>query len=133
MLNKIIYYLRIFSFLIYMIISILLLPFVLKCEKIGIFFLVTLFLFIAITLFSMFSKKDIYIKTKSYNLVIIALSIYIAIVYSRTLLDERLTLSGLYTINLNYCKMNFILLGLVMIGITLNTVVLYLMDEGDKK
>ena len=35
------------------------------------------------------------------------------------------------TISLDYCKMNFIWIGLVMIGITLNTVVLYLMDEGD--
>lgn len=133
MINKVIYYLRIVSFLLYLIITIFLLPFVFECGKIGIFFLVSLFLFIAITLFSMFSKKKIYIKTKSYNLIIIALTLYLGIVYYRILLDERLKLSGLYTVSLDYCKMNFILLGLVMIGIILNTVVLYLVDEGDNK
>ena len=41
--------------------------------------------------------------------------------------------TGLYTLNNNYCKMNFVLLGLVMIGIMLNTIVLYLADESGEK
>lgn len=130
MLNKIIYYLRIVSFILY-VVTIYLLPIIIKSGKTGIFFLVTLFLFVAITLFSMFSKKEIYIKTKSYNLIIIALAIYLTVVCYRTIFDSRLALTELYTISLDYCRMNFILIGLVMIGITLNTVVLYLMDEGD--
>ena len=130
MLNKTIYYLRIVSFILYLVITIYLLPIIIKSGKTGIFFLVTLFLFVAITLFSM---KEIYIKTKSYNLIIIALAIYLGVVCYRTIFDSRLALKELYTISLDYCKMNFILIGLVMIGITLNTVVLYLMDEGDKK
>ena len=131
MFNKTIYYLRIVSFILYLVITIYLLPIIIKSGKTGIFFLVTLFLFVAITLFSMFSKKEIYIKTKSYNLIIIALAIYLGVVCYRTIFDSRLALTELYTISLDYCRMNFILIGLVMIGITLNTVVLYLMDEGD--
>lgn len=133
MIDKVIYYLRFIFFILYLIITILLLPFVFKTGRIGIFFLVTLFLFIAMTLFSILSKKEIYLKTKSYNLVIIALTIYISIVYYRVSLDERLRLTGLYTVSLDYCKLNFILLGLVMIGICLNTIVLYLIDEGDNE
>ncbi len=133
MLNKVIYYLRIVSFILYLVITIYLLPIIIKCGKTGIFFLVTLFLFIAITLFSMFSKKEIYIKTKSYNLVIIALAFYLGIVCYRTLSNSEVILNELYAINLEYCKMNFILIGLVMIGIMLNTIVLYLTDEGDNK
>ena len=77
----------------------------------------------------MFSKKEIYIKTKSYNLVIIALAFYLGIVCYRTLSNSEVILNELYAINLEYCKMNFILIGLVMIGIMLNTIVLYLTDE----
>ena len=56
MLNKTIYYLRIVSFILYLVVTIYLLPIIIKSGKTGIFFLVTLFLFVAITLFSMFSK-----------------------------------------------------------------------------
>ena len=84
MLNKTIYYLRIVSFILYLVITIYLLPIIIKSGKTGIFFLVTLFLFVAINLFSMFSKKEIYIKTKSYNLIIID--------------DEMKPISGLETL-----------------------------------
>ena len=125
MLNKILYYLRCLFFIIYLIINIFLLPFVLKTEQVGIFFLLTLFLFITLVLFSIFSKRKIYIITKSYNLVIIALTIYIGIVYS------RLLTTNLYTVSVSYCRLNLILLSLVMIGIMLNTIILYLVKEGD--
>ena len=125
MLNKILYYLRCLFFIIYLIINIFLLPFVLKTEQVGILFLLTLFLFITLVLFSIFSKKKIYIITKSYNLVIIALTIYICIVYS------RLLTTSLYTVSVSYCRLNLILLSLVMIGIMLNTIILYLVKEGD--
>lgn len=130
MINKVTYYLRMIFLTLYLILAIYLVPIILKCDKEGCFFLVTLFLFIAMNLFSMLSKKQIYINTKSYNIVIIALSIYMEIICYRTLFDSRL-LTGMYTISFKYCKVNFVLLGLVMIGIILNTVVLYLMDEGD--
>ncbi len=82
----------------------------------------------------MFSKKEIYIKTKSYNLIIIALAIYLGVVCYRTIFDSRLALTELYTISLDYCKMNFILIGLVMIGITFkySSIISSLIDEGDK-
>ena len=133
MISKIIYYPRIVAFILYLILTIFLLPTIFKSGRVGIFFLVTLFLFIAMTLFSMLSKKEIYLKTKSYNLIIIALAIYVCIVCYRVNLDTKLISTGLYIINMKYSKINFILLGLVMIGITLNTIVLYLADESGEE
>lgn len=64
MLNKTIYYLRIVSFILYLVVTIYLLPIIIKSGKAGIFFLVTLFLFVAITLFSMFSKKKYILRLR---------------------------------------------------------------------
>lgn len=133
MISKIIYYIRLVSFIIYIIISILLLPYIFKCNKEGFFFLLVLLLYIVLTAFSILTRKKIYEKTISYNIVMIALAIYLGIVYLRTMNDERLAATGLYTFNFDYCRMNFILLGLVMIGIMLNTIVLYIADESGEK
>lgn len=130
MISKSIYYTRLISFIIYLILAILLLPSVFKGEMEGFFFLLVLFLYIIINIFSILTRKKIYQRTISYN---IALTIYLLIVYLRTVSDERLVATGLYTLNNNYCKMNFVLLGLVMIGIMLNTIVLYLADESGEK
>ena len=100
----------------------------------GFFFpFLVLFLYIVINIFSILTRKKIYQRTISYNMVMIALTIYLLIVYLRTVSDARLVATGLYTLNTNYCKMNFIILGLVMIGIMLNTIVLYLADERSEK
>lgn len=133
MISKSIYYIRLVSFIIYLILAILLLPSVFKGEIEGFFFLLVLFLYIVINIFSILTRKKIYQRTISYNMVMIALTIYLLIVYLRTVSDERLVATGLYTLNNNYCKMNFVLLGLVMIGIMLNTIVLYLADESGEK
>lgn len=133
MISKSIYYIRLVSFIIYLILAILLLPSVFKGEIEGLFFLLVLFLYIVINIFSILTRKKIYQRTISYNMVMIALTIYLLIVYLRTVSDARLVATGLYTLNNNYCKMNFVLLGLVMIGIMLNTIVLYLADESGEK
>ena len=133
MISKSIYYTRLISFIIYLILAILLLPSVFKGEMEGFFFFLVLFLYIIINIFSILTRKKIYQRTISYNMVMIALTIYLLIVYLRTVSDERLVATGLYTLNNNYCKMNFVLLGLVMIGIMLNTIVLYLADESGEK
>ena len=133
MIIKSIYYIRLVSFIIYLILAILLLPSVFKGEMEGFFFLLVLFLYIIINIFSILTRKKIYQRTISYNMVMIALTIYLLIVYLRTVSDARLVATGLYTLNTNYCKMNFIILGLVMIGIMLNTIVLYLADERSEK
>lgn len=133
MISKSIYYTRLISFIIYIVLAIFLLPYVFQSGMEGFFFLLVLFLYIIINIFSILTRKKIYQKTNSYNLVMIALTIYLLIVYLRTVSDERLVATGLYTLNNNYCKMNFVLLGLVMIGIMLNTIVLYLADESGEK
>lgn len=133
MISKSIYYIRLVSFIIYLILAILLLPSVFKGGMEGFFFLLVLFLYIIINIFSILTRKKIYQRTISYNMVMIALTIYLLIVYLRTVSDARLVATGLYTLNTNYCKMNFIILGLVMIGIMLNTIVLYLADERSEK
>ena len=133
MISKSIYYIRLVSFIIYLILAILLLPSVFKGEIEGFFFLLVLFLYIVINIFSILTRKKIYQRTISYNMVMIALTIYLLIVYLRTVSDARLVATGLYTLNTNYCKMNFIILGLVMMFTTEHIASGYIADERSEK
>ena len=60
---------------------------------------------------------------------IIAAVVYLAIVVVRCLEAVHQYNSNLYILNMEYCKTNFIILSFVLIGILLNTMVLFLSDN----
>lgn len=132
MFKKSVYYLRIGLLIVFFFFLFLLLEYVFQSGWQGMFFLLSTFIFIGVMLWSLLSQKKIYQRSLSYNLVIIALICYLGVIVWRINLDPRLQVTELYTLNLEYCQVNFIILGLIMVGIVLNTFVLSLYEEEER-
>ena len=127
MLKKIIYYLRVVSVLMFVVFICLLLDVIFKCNGFGISFLVMCGMFILINIFTILSRKDIYKELISYNLISIALTVYLGIIIIRLYTDYRAN-SLIYTLNYDYFKTNFVIIDLVILGIILNTLFIYFCD-----
>ena len=127
MLKKLIYYLRIVSIVLFIVFVYLLLDVILDCGIFGISFLVMCSLFILINIFTVLSRKDIYKELVSYNLISLALTIYLGIIVTKLYTDYNAH-SLMYTLNYDYFKTNFIIVDLVILGIILNTLFIYFWD-----
>ncbi len=133
MLAKIIYRLRLIASIVYIIFIYFLLSIIFESGWQGIIFLVLSLVFLMATLLSLLSHKEIFKKTISYNIVIIASVVYLGIITFRCLQVVNEYNSALYSLNMEYCKTNFIILSFVLIGILLNTMVLFLSDNTKQK
>lgn len=129
MLRKILYYLRSISVGFYIIMIFFLLPLVFKSHWAGIIFLIMTCLFLLIILWSLLTQRRILQESISYNLIIIALACYLGVIVGRFFFDSRLQISSLYTVNMEYFKTNFIILSIVMLGVILNTFILFWYDK----
>ena len=127
MLEKITYYLRIISLIFFVVFISLLLEIIFNCGVFGISFLVMCGLFILINIFTVLTRKPIYKELVSYNLISIALTIYLGIIVIKLYTDYRAN-SLMYTLNYDYFKTNFIIIDLVILGIILNTLFIYFLD-----
>lgn len=127
MLEKITYYLRIISLIFFVVFISLLLEIIFNCGVFGISFLVMCGLFILINIFTVLTRKPIYKELVSYNLISIALTIYLGIIVIKLYTDYRAN-SLMYTLNYDYFKTNFIIIDLVILGIILNTLFIYFFD-----
>ena len=127
MLEKITYYLRIISLIFFVVFISLLLEIIFNCGVFGISFLVMCGLFILINIFTVLTRKTIYKELVSYNLISIALTIYLGIIVIKLYTDYRAN-SLMYTLNYDYFKTNFIIIDLVILGIILNTLFIYFFD-----
>ena len=83
MYKKIAYYLRIISVVLFIVFVCLLLEVIFNCGVFGISFLVMCSLFILINIFTVLSRKDIYKELVSYNLISLALTIYLGIIVTK--------------------------------------------------
>ena len=128
-LTKIIYGLRLIASFLYVVLIYLLLNIIFESGWQGMVFLILSLAFIVVTLVTLLSHKEIFQKTISYNIVIIAAVVYLAIVVVRCFEAVHQYNSNLYILNMEYCKTNFIILSFVLIGILLNTMVLFLSDN----
>ena len=127
MFNKIIYYLRIISLIFFVIFISLLLKIIFNSGIFGISFLIMCILFILINIFTVLTRKEIYKKLISYNLISTALTFYLGIIVVKLYTDYRAN-SLMYTLNYDYFKTNFIIIDLVILGIILNTLFIYFLD-----
>ena len=127
MFNKIIYYLRIISLIFFVIFISLLLKIIFNSGIFGISFLIMCSLFILINIFTVLTRKEIYKKLISYNLISTALTFYLGIIVVKLYTDYRAN-SLMYTLNYDYFKTNFIIIDLVILGIILNTLFIYFLD-----
>ena len=123
MISKFFYYLRFLFFLCYLLLCSSILDYIFACGLIGILFLICTIIYIIVILFTHLSRNKLYKVTISYNCSIIFLTIYFFVINSRLFFDHAKL--QLYTINIHYLKVNFIFLIFIMIGIIINTFLLY--------
>lgn len=127
--KKILYGLRLLADIFFLVLLIPMLPYIYQSSWQGFLFLGVTFIYTGMTLWTLLSKREVYKNTLSYNLIMIFVFLYFALITSRILLDTRLQLSDLYTINIAYCKNNFFLLSLILIGMFCNTILLALAED----
>lgn len=129
MIKKTIYYFRIFCCILYLLMSISLLSYAFQSGFVGILFLICCSLFTVSILIGLLSNKKCYKEVISYNLLIIFLTGYFAIICSRLLFSSYLSMPMLYTINLQYCQVNFFILSIVSVGVAISSLILYFSCE----
>ena len=131
MLKSFFYYLRLLSVLIFIILISLLLDVIFSSHVVGISFLIMSILFIMINIFTILSRKKIYKELISYNLISIALTIYLALITFRYY-NEYQPSNPFLELNYDYFQTNFIIISLVILGIILNTIFIYFFDSKEK-
>ena len=131
MLKSIFYYLRLLSVLIFIILISLLLDVIFSSHTVGISFLVMDILFIMINVFTILSRKKIYKEVISYNLISVALTIYLTLITFRYY-NEYQPNNPLLELNYDYFQTNFIIMSLVILGIILNTIFIYFLEPKEK-
>ncbi len=127
MLKKVVYYLRIFSVIFFVIFICFLLNVIFDCGFSGISFLIMSLLFILINIFTVLSNKKIYKELISYNLISFTLTFYLGIIAIRLYFNYKAS-NTFYMINYDYFKTNFVIIDLVILGIILNTFFIYFYD-----
>lgn len=126
--NKVLYYMSLISEILFLIMVSFLLPLLLQIGFVGILFLVTVLILIGLRLFMIITRKKVVQEVKIYNILTIALTFYLGIIFTRILL-VKLQSSVLYELSMVYCRNNFFLLSLTMICMILNTIILVFIRE----
>ena len=126
MFRCIIYYLRLIAILVFILLVSLLLKVIFNCDLFGVSFLIMCILFILTNIFTLLTRKDVYKKLISYNLISIALTFYLGIIVYKFYSD--VSVSNFNLINYDYFRVNFIIIDLVILGIILNTLFLSFWD-----
>ncbi len=126
MFRCIIYYLRLIAILVFILLVSLLLKVIFNCDLFGVSFLIMCILFILTNIFTLLTRKDVYKKLISYNLISIALTFYLGIIVYKFYSD--VSVSNFNLINYDYFRINFIIIDLVILGIILNTLFLSFWD-----
>lgn len=126
--NKVLYYMSLISEILFLIMVSFLLPLLLQIGFVGILFLVTVLILIGLRLLMIITRKKVVQEVKIYNILTIALTFYLGIIFTRILL-VKLQSSVLYELSMVYCRNNFFLLSLTMICMILNTIILVFIRE----
>ena len=124
--NKILYYMSVISQALFLIMVIILLPYILDSSWPGIMFLAVTIFYIGLCLIILLKARKKMQTATSYHILNIALAFYLGIIFTRILL-VKLQPSVLYELNMTYCKNNFFLLSITMICVILNTFMLLIM------
>ena len=112
--DKILYVLANISIVLDLIIIIKLLPVIYKSSWQGILLLVSLTLFLIVRLYFQLPKNKFITK-------ILFLTLYLVIVFSKICISINFKSYLLFYTNIDYCKTNFLILSIAMIGICINS------------
>ncbi len=117
--KKFVYRSSLISLIIFIYMVITLLPYIFDSSYYGYFFLVTLLCFLTRIFYLVFSKYQEFKNAFSYHLFLIGTTLYLGILYVKL---EVLPFYDDSVINLDYCKSNFFLLGIILITLIINSI-----------
>lgn len=116
------------SEVLFLIMTLILLPIIVKSGFSGGLFITTVIIYIGIRLFMMITKQKTLKKVAIYNILTISLTFYLGIIFTRIMVTE-LSPNILYELSMDYCRNNFFLISLTMICMILNTIILLFSKE----
>lgn len=118
--KKIPYYLRIILFIVYLISIFLLIDNLYKSNFISITYFSLNLIYSFITILSILSKKEVFKEVISYNILNIGIYLYTIMLYYITYSNSKLDILS----NEIYFRNNFVLISILLIGITIYTLIL---------
>lgn len=118
------YLFRLLATFVFLIFVILLLPNIQKASWQGSLFLLVVIIFIGVTLWMLLLKEKKCNRSLSLNLLILASVFYVGLIFSKLFFDERVKLTMIYEIDLQYFKNNYFFLSIILIGIIFHALVL---------
>lgn len=126
------YVARVIATFLMLLLLILLLPNIFKASHQGYLFLFVAIFLIILILWLMLIKKEKLKKNFTFNLLYILAVCYLGLVFVRLYFDERMKLTMIYEVDMNYLKNNYIFLSIIFIGIIIHGI-LILLDEKNVK
>ena len=130
--NKVLYYMSLISEALFLIMVLILLPFIVKSGFSGGLFITTVMIYSSIRLFMIIAKQKVLQKVTLYNILTITLTFYLGIIFTRIMVT-KLNANILYELSMDYCKNNFFLIALTMICMILNTIILLFSKDARKQ
>ena len=118
--KKILYYLRLLLFIPYLVIIFLLIDNLYKTSFLSIIFFLLNLIYSFIMILTILSKKKIYQETRSFNFLNIGIYTYIFMLYRITSTNSILDIIN----NKTYFNNNYIMLSILLIGLTTYTIFL---------
>ena len=118
--KKIVYYLSINLFTIYLFITFLLINKLYKTSILSIIYFIINIIYSIFIIIAILSKKDIYKNSLSYNILNIGIYFYTFMLYKITNTNTTLDIIN----NQTYYNNNYIMISILLIGLTIYTIVL---------
>lgn len=123
--KRIIYYLRIILFIVYLVTLFLLIDKVFTIKIFGSLFFIINIIYSILMILTILSKKKDYKNSISYNIVNIGVYLYVMLIYYITSISTKLEVLN----NYNYFRNNFILIMILLMGLITFTIA---MNEEEK-
>ena len=130
--RNILYGFRVFLLVAFLILVFFLLPNILEAGWQGKVLLGIIGILILVTLWAMLSGGSSFKDRIGYNLLYIGAILYLGLIWGRLFFDERVKMTLLYQVDMNYFKNNYLILSIVLLGIIFNTL-LFLFDDQEGK
>lgn len=121
--KKSIYIVSIASLIFLTFLTIEMLPLIFQSTWQGTFFLVAVILLLLIELIALIKEKNLIKESWSYNIFLIAITLYLTIIYYRIYSNNSFN-DLIYTIDIKYCKQNYLILALTCLFIICNLVLI---------
>lgn len=131
--KSILYKVRIFSTIVFLVLLLFLVPNILNSGWQGLLFLILSLILIGVSLYTMLLKNNLMIDQIPYNLLYIGMVSYLFLISYRLLFDSRVKLTMIYEIDMTYFKVNYLILSFIIIGIILYTILFTLEEKKSVK